>query len=170
MKKVEQKQGQGVQWPARDACSHSLKATFALMRLLMHPTVNAKSTQIQRVSLWGLWNRDLNPSRLEMCFIFWYRSKDGGRGRKHILICRNEDLSSQRSSVRWNWEKMKPGRDRISQPQRIMLNVSHASRSRLEHILLCAPDPSWGNYLLQMSDNISLPEGKLRQRNCAGIN
>lgn len=63
-----------------------------------------------------------------------------------------------------------PGRDRISQLQRIMLNVSHARHPRLEHILSCAPDPSCGNYLLQMSDNISLPEGKLRRRNCAGIN
>lgn len=62
-----------------------------------------------------------------------------------------------------------PGRDR-SQLRHIMLNVSHARQPRPEHILSWAPDPSCGNYLLQMSDNISLPEGKLRWRNCAGIN
>lgn len=63
-----------------------------------------------------------------------------------------------------------PGRDRISQLQRIMLNVSRALHPRPEHILSRAPDPSCGNYLLQMSDNISPPEGELRRRNRAGIN
>lgn len=53
-----------------------------------------------------------------------------------------------------------PGRDGISQLQCIMLNVSRALHPRPGHILPRAADPSCGNYVLQMSDNISPPKGK----------
>lgn len=82
-KKVEQKQGRGVHGRV-ETHTRAVKWILAHMRPLMHPTVTDVSTQM-RDSLWGLWNRALNLSQLEMSFIFFI-SLRGWRPRQKTYI------------------------------------------------------------------------------------